>query len=59
MGHDVEVSFDLPVCGPCEGTAGDVTRPTVAKQVMRLVPQYKELLSYYPELTLTISRQPK
>jgi hypothetical protein len=55
-GHDIEVTFSLPVCDPCATTTGNVTRPSVAKQIMANVPLYRELLEYYPNLTLRIER---
>jgi hypothetical protein len=56
QGHDVEVSFNLPVCDTCTATNGNVTRPAVAKRLMDSVPMYKELLGYYPQLKLEIRR---
>lgn len=55
-GHDVGVSFDLPVCDHCAATSGKPTRPTVAKEIMCRVPVYQELLQRYPELTLSVKR---
>jgi hypothetical protein len=59
VGHDIEVSFDLPVCDACTRTAGDMTRPRVSKELMRRVPLYNDLLAYYPNLTLTVRRHSK
>jgi hypothetical protein len=56
LGHDVEVSFNLPVCDPCAKTIGNVTRPAIAKTLMLQVPVYKELLEYYPRMKLLITR---
>ena len=56
LGHDVEVSFNLPVCDPCSKTIGSVTRPAIAKKLMLQVPLYKELLEYYPRMKLRITR---
>jgi hypothetical protein len=55
-GHDVEVTFILPVCNECELSAGSASRPSVAKKIMKSVPLYRELLEYYPNLTLKIDR---
>jgi|1186.fasta_scaffold86147_2 hypothetical protein len=55
-GHDVSISFDLPVCDPCAATAGKITRPSVAKRLMIRVPLYKELLKHYPKLELKVER---
>jgi hypothetical protein len=43
-GHDIEVTFGLPVCEPCTKIIGKPTRSKV----------YKELLDYYPGLALKI-----
>jgi hypothetical protein len=54
QGHDIEVTFTLPVCDVCKSTVGNVTRPNVAKKFMHQVPLYRELLAFYPYLTLTV-----
>jgi hypothetical protein len=56
QGHDVEVAFDLPVCDSCLRTTGSVMRLDFAKQLMLTVPLYRELLAFYPNLTLEIVR---
>jgi hypothetical protein len=55
-GHDVGVAFDLPVCDACAATNGKPTRTAVAKDLMRKVPAYRELLARYPDLKLTVKR---
>jgi hypothetical protein len=55
-GHDVEVTFRLPVCDLCTSTSGSPTRDSVARQLMLLVPAYKDLLDYYPRLVLSTKR---
>jgi hypothetical protein len=55
-GHDLEVKFRLPLCDLCKTAAGNPTRPNLAKKLMVRVPQYKQLLDYYPGLSLTIIR---
>jgi hypothetical protein len=55
-GHDVEVSFTLPVCGPCASSYGDPSRPKMARRLMAKVPVLAELLDYYPRLKLDIAR---
>jgi hypothetical protein len=55
-GHDVAVTFTLPVCDPCATTVGNITRPKIAKQLMAKVPVLNELLTYYPRLELTVER---
>jgi hypothetical protein len=55
-GHDIAISFDLPVCDPCAASAGKVTRASVAKRLMLQVPLYKELLECYPKLELKVAR---
>ena len=55
-GHDIAVTFTLPVCDPCATTVGNVTRPKTAKQLMAKVPVLSELLTYYPRLQLTVER---
>jgi hypothetical protein len=40
VGHEVQVAFTLPICNACAASSGDVTRPTVAKRLMELVPIY-------------------
>ena len=55
-GHDVSVSFDLPVCDACAATNGNTTRPAMAKRLMQLVQPYRDLLVHYPNLALTIKR---
>jgi hypothetical protein len=55
-GHDISISFNLPVCDPCVATGGNPVRPAVAKQLMIKVPAYKKLLEYYPKMTLSIKR---
>jgi hypothetical protein len=57
-GHDVGVSFDLPVCDACAATNGKPTRPAVAKSLMKQVPAYRDLLAKYPDLTLSVKRKP-
>jgi hypothetical protein len=57
-GHDVDVTFILPVCDECELSNGKATRPSVAKKIMNEVPLYRELLAFYPNLTLRIERTP-
>jgi hypothetical protein len=56
QGHDIEIVFQLPVCDPCSKNFGKPTRPSVAKQIMRNVPLYQELLDYYPGARLRIER---
>jgi hypothetical protein len=55
-GHDIAISFDLPVCDPCAASAGKVTRANVAKRLMAEVPLYKELLDDYPNMQLKVAR---
>ncbi|HEX3601835.1 MAG TPA: hypothetical protein VHU84_16900 [Lacipirellulaceae bacterium] len=55
-GHDIEVNFLLPVCKQCTATIGNPTRPSVAKRLMIKVPLLAELLKYYPQLKLKITR---
>ena len=55
-GHDVAVTFTLPVCDPCAATSGNVTRPHNARRLMARVPALAELLAYYPQLKLTVAR---
>jgi hypothetical protein len=55
-GHDIAVTFTLPVCDPCATTVGNVTRPKTAKRLMAKVPDLNELLTYYPRLELTVER---
>jgi hypothetical protein len=55
-GHDVGVTFDLPVCDACAATNGKPTRPAVAKKLMGEVPAYRELLARYPDLRLSVKR---
>jgi hypothetical protein len=55
-GHDIAVSFTLPVCDPCVATFGNVTRPQNATRLMAKVPALAELLAYYPQLKLTVQR---
>lgn len=55
-GHDIAVTFLLPICDPCAATAGNMMRAATAKQLMLKVPVYKELLEYYPKLQLKIER---
>lgn len=55
-GHDVGVSFDLPVCDACAATNGSPMRSSVAKGLMHRVPAYRKLLQHYPNLSLKISR---
>jgi hypothetical protein len=55
-GHDVEITFKLPVCRQCESALGNVMRPSIAKQLMARVPLYRDLLTYYPNLSLTIDK---
>jgi hypothetical protein len=55
-GHDVGVTFDLPICDACAATNGKPTRTAVAKNLMRQVPAYQQLLEHYPNLTLKIKR---
>ena len=56
QGHDIEITLQLPVCGPCTKTDGKPTRPSVAKRMMRNVPLYRELLDYYPGARVRIER---
>ncbi len=53
-GHDVEISFNLPVCAPCAVIRGNLSK-RAAKELMATVPLYKSLLQYYPNLQLLIS----
>jgi hypothetical protein len=53
-GHDIQVSFTLPVCRACQATAGNVTRPKVAKRLMANVPVLAELMDFYPQLTVNV-----
>lgn len=55
-GHDVGVTFDLPVCNACAATHGNPTRASIAKDLMRRVPAYEKLLEHYPDLTLKVKR---
>lgn len=55
-GHDIEVVFNLPLCELCATSTGNPTRSAVAKRLMQRVPVYKDLLEYYPALTLKIER---
>jgi hypothetical protein len=55
-GHDISISFTLPVCDPCAATSGNPTRPAVAKKLLVKVPAYKDLLEYYPNATVSIKR---
>jgi len=56
LGHDIDVKFRLPVCNLCQSSTGNPTRPAVAKKLMLRVPLYKQLLDYYPSLSLSIDR---
>jgi hypothetical protein len=56
QGHDVEVTFTLPVCDQCAATCGSVVRPAVAKRLMANVPMYRELLDFYPRMSLKVDR---
>jgi hypothetical protein len=56
LGHDIEVKFWLPVCNLCKNSTGNPTRPSVAKKLMIRVPLLKQLLDYYPGLSLSIER---
>jgi hypothetical protein len=56
QGHDVAVTFDMPVCDACAATNGNPTRTAAAKDLMLRVPAYKELLTRYPDLTLSVKR---
>lgn len=56
QGHDVEVEFMLPLCSSCTASVGNVTRTSVAKKLMQRVPLYRELLAFYPNLTLKVER---
>lgn len=56
-GHDVEVTFRLPVCEACAAASGKVTRPSVAKNLMHHVPLYKQLLATYPRMSLEVERK--
>jgi hypothetical protein len=55
-GHDVGVTFDLPVCDACAATNGKPTRTAVAKNLMLQVPAYRDLLARYPDLKLSVRR---
>jgi hypothetical protein len=55
-GHDVSVTFQLPVCDPCSAMTGKVIKVSTAKKLMRRVPLYANLLDYYPRLKITIER---
>jgi hypothetical protein len=55
-GHDVEVSFTLPLCNTCANITGKATRPAVARQLMSRVPLYDELLKFYPQLTVVVDQ---
>jgi hypothetical protein len=56
IGHEVYVTFPLPVCDACAAANGGVTRPAVARKLMVLVPVYKELLDYYPQSVLSVTK---
>lgn len=53
LGHDVTIEFPLMVCNRCARTGNDPRRPSVAKNLMKKVPMYKDLLAYYPDLRLS------
>lgn len=53
-GHDVNVSFNLPVCGACTASAGGTIRPKKAKKLMTGVPALADLLAFYPNLKLEV-----
>jgi hypothetical protein len=55
-GHDVGVSFPLPVCESCSKSAGGVARANVARKLMVHVPMYKELIKRYPKLKIEVNR---
>ena len=59
VGHDVHISFKLPICDPCAMTAGNVFRSNVAKKLLTHVSEYRDLISYYPDLKLTVTRKDK
>jgi hypothetical protein len=56
QGHDIDVTFRLPLCKLCAQSRGNPTRPAVAKQLMMEVPLLANLVNYYPQLTLKIVR---
>lgn len=58
QGHDVAVDFTLPICDPCASMHGSAVRPRIAKSLMLKVPPLKELLTYYPNLELHVTRPP-
>jgi hypothetical protein len=55
-GHDIEVSFKIPICSACAKTIGDVTRPKTALQVLSRAPVLAKLIAYYPQLQLQLTR---
>jgi hypothetical protein len=55
-GHDVAVTFDIPLCDACLATAGSPERIKNAKRLMGLVPPYRELLTHYPDLVLKVKK---
>jgi hypothetical protein len=54
LGHDIEVKFRLPVCNLCKTSIGNPRRTSVAKNLMIRVPLLKQLLDYYPRLSLSV-----
>jgi len=55
LGHDVIVEFQLPVCAHCTNSGHNPLRMRAAKQLMKRVEIYQQLLDYYPRLTLKVS----
>jgi hypothetical protein len=58
LGYDIEVDFHLPVCRPCASMNGDPAKTGVAKDLMKKVPLFAELIGYYPQLRLKVDRVP-
>jgi hypothetical protein len=56
QGHDIDVAFRLPVCRLCASTIGNPARTSIAKELIQRVPLLKQLLDYYPALSLSVNR---
>jgi hypothetical protein len=58
VGNELCVRFTLPVCRICEASGGSPKMQKSAQLYMMKVPLYRELIEYYPQLTLHIEQQP-
>ena len=56
FGHEVSVSFPLPVCRPCVESGHNPCDKRTAKELMRKVTLYRQLLDYYPKLVLSVQK---